>query len=255
MPFLNSYPYFYFITIALQAICIIHCVRRGGRQTNWIWLIVFLPLVGSLIYMFTEMFNRRDVQQVQSGVSAVFNPGGSLRRLEENFRFSDTFTNRVALADAYLATGNTDRAIELYESGLTGNFTENEHVLSQLIIAYYQKKRYSDIIPIAKKIYTLPQFARSKSHILYAAALGYTGNLEQAEKEFKTMKARYANYEARYYYALLLAGTGRAAEARGLFSEMLSEVSYLSSQEKRYNRNWFRLTKDELAKLNSQVPA
>ena len=69
------------------------------------------------------------------------------------------------------------------------------------------------------------------------------------------MKAKYANYEARYYYALLLAGTGRVTEARGLFSEMLSEVSHLSSQEKRYNRNWFRLSKEELAKLNTQVPA
>jgi hypothetical protein len=183
-------------------------------------------------------------------MSLVFNPGGSVRKLEENLRFSDTFANRVALADAYLNTGNTDRAIELYESSLTGNFTENEYVLSQLIIAYYQKKRYNDILPIGKKIYNLPQFARSRSHILYAAALGYTGNYDMAEKEFKTMKGRYANYEARYYYALFLAETDRVTDARRLFSEMLGELSHLSSRERRYNRNWFRLAKDQLSKLN-----
>jgi hypothetical protein len=246
--------YIYIITIGLQAVCVIHCMRRG-RQNNWIWLIVFLPIVGCLIYIFTEMFNGRDVHRVQSGMSSLFNPGGSVRRLEENLRFSDTFANRVALADAYLFTGNTDRAIELYESSLAGNFSENEHVLSQLIIAYYQKKRYNDLIPIAKRIYYLPQFARSKAHILYAAALGYTGNHERAEVEFKTMKGKYANYEARYYYALLLAGTDRVSEARSLFTEMLNEVSHLSSQEKRYNRNWLRLSKEELAKLNSHTPA
>ena len=250
MPFFNNY--FYFITIGLQAICIIHCLRKG-RQTNWIWLIVFLPLIGSVIYIFTEIFTGRDIQKVQSGIGSVFNPGGSVRRLEDNLRFSDTFANRVALADAHLATGNTDGAIELYESSLVGNFTENEHVLSQLIIAYYQKKRWADIIPIAKKVYKLPQFARSRSHILYAAALGYNGDHELAEKEFKTMKARFANYEARYYYAVFLAGTNRASEARRLLHEMLDEVSHLSSRERRYNSNWFRVAKDQLNKLNDQV--
>jgi hypothetical protein len=249
MFFFNNY--FYFITLGLQAICIIHCIRKG-RQNNWIWLLVFLPLIGCLIYIFSEIFTGRDIQTLQSGMSSVLNPGGSVRKLENNLRFSDTFANRVALADAYLATGNTDRAIELYQSSLEGNFTENEHVLSQLIIAYYQKKRYDDIIPLAKKIHSLPQFARSRSHILYAASLGYTGNYELAEKEFKTMKGRFANYEARYYYALFLSGTERISEARQLFQEMLNEVSHLSSREKRYNSGWFRLAKEQLNKLKNQ---
>lgn len=121
-------------------------------------------------------------------MSSIFNPGSSVRRLEENHRFSDTFDNRIELANAYLATGNPDRAIELYESSLQGNFKEYEYVFNQLIIAYYQKKRYIDIIHIAQKIYARPQFVRARPHIMYAAALGYTGNYDQAEKEFKTMK-------------------------------------------------------------------
>jgi hypothetical protein len=252
-----TYPMFllhsnyYYLVVILQVVCVIHCVRKG-RQTGWIWFLVFVPLIGSLVYIFVEVFNRQDIQKVQSGMTMVFNPGGSVRRLEENLRFSDTFANRIALADAYLGTGNTDRAIELYESSLEGNFTENEYVLSQLIIAYYQKRRFTDIIPIGKKIYKLPQFARSRAHILYAAALGYAGYYDEAEKEFKTMKGRFANYEARYYYALLLAGTDRANEAKAIFSEMLSELSYLSSRERRYNRNWFRLAKDELNKLSDR---
>lgn len=252
MFFFDSYVYY--IVIGLQAVCIIHCIRKG-RQNNWIWLLVFLPLVGSLIYIFTEVINRRDIEKVQSGMTTVLNPGASFRRLEENLRFSDTFANRIALADACLAAGHHDRAIELYESSLTGNFTENEHVLKQLIIAYYHKRRYEDVIRLSKKVYHLPQFARSRPHILYAASLGYMGNYEQAEKEFKTMRGKYANYEARYYYALLLAGTDRMQEACRLFSEMLDEEFHLSSQEKRYNRDWFRLAKAELNKINDQITA
>lgn len=255
MPFFNLFPgYYYYIVVILQVICVIHCIRRG-RQNNWIWLLVFLPLVGCIIYIFTEMFTRRDIQNVQSGMTSILNPGSSVRKLEENLRFSDTFNNRIALADAYLATGNTDRAIELYESSLEGNFSENEYVLNQLVIAYYQKKRYADVIPIAKRIYKSAQFPRSKAHILYAASLGYSGDLEQAEKEFKSLKARFANYEARYYYAMLLSATNRVGEAQQVFSEMLDEVPQLSSLERRYNRPWFRLAKEELRKMGNQTLA
>ncbi|MES1221824.1 MAG: hypothetical protein ABUT20_40375, partial [Bacteroidota bacterium] len=241
MFFFNNY--FYFFTIVLQVICAIHCIRRGN-QGNWIWLIIFLPLVGSLIYIFTEMFSTSDLKNVQTGFGNALFPGSRIKKLEKNLHFTDTFNNRVALADAYLATGQTGKAIDLYKSSLTGNFTENEYVLCQLIIAYFQTKQYDELIPIAQKIYKLPQFARSRQHIYYAMALSYTGQQDLAEKEFKLMKTRFSNYEARYQYARLMAANKRTDEARQLLNEIISEASHLSPRERRYNSNWFALAKE-----------
>jgi len=215
----------------------------------WIWLIIFVPFIGALAYMFTEMFNGRDIQQVQSGMGAVFNPSGRIKKLEEQLRFSDTFNNKVALADAYLAAGQMDKAIDLYESSLTGAFTENEHVLMQLINAYYEKQRYADVIAIAKKIYKLPQFPRSRAHMLYAMALEKNGNNELAEKEFKTMKVRFSYFESRYQYGLFLQRNNRAEEARQVFSEMVDEAVHLGSIEKRNSREWISHAKEELRKM------
>ena len=236
------------IIIILQVICVIHCVRRG-KPTMWIWLIIFVPFIGALAYMFTEMFNGRDIQQVQSGMGAVFNPSGRIKKLEEQLRFSDTFNNKVALADAYLAAGQMGKAIDLYESSLTGAFTENEHVLMQLINAYYEKQRYADVIAIAKKIYKLPQFPRSRAHMLYAMALEKNGNNELAEKEFKTMKVRFSYFESRYQYGLFLQRNNRAEEARQVFSEMVDEAVHLGSIEKRNSREWISHAKEELRKM------
>jgi hypothetical protein len=247
MPFFDN-NYFYIITILLQGICVYHCIRKG-RQNTWIWLIVFLPLIGCLIYFFTEIVTRREMQNVQTGVGAVFNPSGRIKRLEENIKFSDAFENKVALADAYLDAGQTTKAIDLYEWSLEGNFEENEHVLSQLVIAYFQAKRFEEIIPLAKKIYKRPQFARSKAHILYAMALEQTGNPEMAEAEFKTMKARFSNFESRYQYGLFLQRAGRQKESRQLFAQIVDEASHLSSQERSYNRAWIANAKDELRKM------
>lgn len=247
MPFFYN-NYFYLITILLQGICVYHCIRRG-RQNNWIWLIVFLPIIGCLIYFFTEIVTRREMQNVQIGVGSVFNRGGRIKRLEENIKVSDAFENKVALADAYLEAGQTNRAIGLYEWSLEGNFEENEHVLSQLIIAYFQAKRFEEIIPLAKKIYKRPQFARSKAHLLYAMALEQTGMHEMAEAEFKTMKARFSNFESRYQYGLFLQRAGRQEEARQLFTQVVDEAAHLSPKERSYNRAWISQAKDELKKM------
>ena len=109
-----------------------------------------------------EMFRDSDIKQVQTGVSTIINPGGSIKKLEQQLKFSDTFNNRVALADAYLSNGDTDKAIDMYKSCLTGTFTDNEYVIYQLILAYSALNDYGQIVPLARKVYQRPQFARSK---------------------------------------------------------------------------------------------
>lgn len=131
----GSFGEYYYIILILQALCVYHSIRNGSHG-KWIWLIIFLPLVGCLIYLFTEVLNKRQVSSLQTDVVKLVNPGGRIKELEKKFQFSGTFANRVALADAYLAKGMNENAIELYEPALTGLFENNEHVLEKLIHAY-----------------------------------------------------------------------------------------------------------------------
>ena len=239
-------PY-YLIILALQAICVIHCIRKGN-QNNWIWLIVFLPVIGCLIYFFSEIATRHQVRSISTGVSGMIRPTLSIRKLEENLRFSDTFANRMALADACLAKGETERAIRIYEESLTGAFAENEHGMMQLIRAYYREKRYDEVIRLARKIRHLPQFNRSEANIFYAMSLGSAGHPEEAEKEFLAMKGKYSNFEARYYYSLFLQRNERPEEARQVLTDIKNEIPQLSAVERRHNRAWLPLAKEALKK-------
>lgn len=238
-------PAFYTVTIILQAICVIHCIRKRNQQ-NWIWLIVFLPMIGCIAYLFSEVLTRRNIRDVQAGVGEVFSPSGSIKKLEDNLRFSDTFNNRIALADAYMHAGQTQRAINLYEESLDGAFAENELGISRLMVAYYKEKRYDDVIRLAPKIISLPQFARSKAHILYAASLAHARQPEKAETEFQKMNGRFGNFEARYYYALMLRNYNRGDEGRRILSHIAEEIPQLSSAERRHNREWLSLAKEAL---------
>jgi len=247
--FFNGGHYYYLIVI-LQAFCAFHSYRNGTLN-RWIFIIVFLPVIGSIIYLYSEILANSRIRKPNIDMGAMFNPGSKITKLENELRFTDTFTNRVKLADAYLDAGQIDKAIELYNASLTGAFAENEHVLAQLVVAYFEKERYDDVIRTAKKIYKLPQFARSRAHILYARALENSGNTEQAEAEFKLMKGRYSYFGPRYEYGLFLIRADRLSDAKQIFEEMLNEEQHLGSMEKRTNRIWFAKAKEELRKIGN----
>jgi hypothetical protein len=245
-------PNFYYVSIVLQAICVYHCIRHGN-QNKWIWVIVFLPFIGCLIYFFSEIVTGRELNRVQSGLGEFINPSGSIRKLEENLRFSDTFANRIALADAYLAAGESNKAIAIYEESLKGAFEENEYVLSQLVVAYHQRKSYAQVIAAAEKITQLPQFAFSHCHVLYANALAETGAVGKAETEFKSMNGKFSHYEGRYYYALFLLKEDRAEEAYQLLSDIVAEAKHLSPREKRYYRDWLAKSREDLKRIKAMA--
>lgn len=196
-----------------------------------------------------EMFNTSSVQQMQSGMGNIIYPSGKIKKLEKQLQFSDTFNNRVMLADAYLSAGDTDKAIQLYETSLTGAFKENEHVFIQLVAAYYEVQRYNDAIKVARKVYNNPAF-HTHGHVLYAMALDKIGEAKLAEEEFNKMKGKYSYFEARYQYGLFLINKNRAGEAQKIFTDVVNEFSYLSSFEKRNNRIWVNNAKQELKKMN-----
>lgn len=246
MPYISSY--FYYIELALQGICVLHCIRRG-TQNKWLWIIVFLPVIGCIVYVFSEVRLNRRIGKPQIDIAAVINPGAKIKKLEDNLRFTDTFDNKIKLADAYLAAGQTDKAVELYEKSLTGAFAENEYGITQLATAYYEQERYEDVIAMLKKINKTQQFARSRAHLLYAKALELTGNEQLAETEFKSMKGRYSNFEQRYEYGLFLIRADRIEEAYDLFSQMLDEAPHLSNMERRNHRVWLAKAREEMKKL------
>lgn len=244
--FFNNY--YYYISIALQALCVWHCIKKGNQQ-KWIWIIVFLSFIGCVAYFFSEIVTGSEMNRLGSGLSTVVNPGGGVRKLQQRLTFADTFENRIALADAYLAAGETEKAIHLYEQSLKGVFAENEHGVMQLMMAYEKVGRYKDILPLARLAKSSPQFARSKAHIAYANALAKTGQAVAAEKEFESMKGRFSAFEPRYHYGLFLLDTDRKEEARNLFAEVLHEEKHLSSRERRFHRQWFTKSREELKKM------
>lgn len=245
--FMLFYQYYYVVLI-LQGICVFHSIRMGNQQ-KWIWIIIFLPLIGSIAYIFTEIVKKQHVNAIQTDVVKLVNPSGRIRDLEKKFKFSDTFANRVALADAYLQNRAYDKAIEMYEPALAGTFSDNEHVIKKLMQAYYEVGRYQDVIRLAPKVSHDISFSKSKSNLYYAFALEQAGRNDLAEKEYKAMNHRYSNYEARYYYGDFLVRNDKKTEAAQLFQDIYNEAEHMSRSEKGHSKVWIDKTYEMWKKL------
>lgn len=243
-----SGSYYYYVPIILQGICAVHCLC-AGNQSKWLWVIVFLPVIGSCFYLYSEVLNNRKIASVKIDCAAILNPGIKIKRLEEALKFADTFANKTKLADAYLNSGQTDKAIALYKSCLTGAFEDNEQAISQLIVAYYQRENYAEAINMARKVHRSQKFNRSKAHLLYALSLERTNQPNLAETEFKAMKGRYSNFEQRYEYGQFLQRAGRIEEAFDIYAELLDEEAQLSKAERSGGRAWFIKAKQEIKRI------
>lgn len=243
----NFYEY-YFIVLILQGYCVYHSFRRGTHQ-KWLWIIVFLPLVGSLVYLFSEVIKKRHISNVQATVANVVNPKGRISDLEKQFKFSNTFTNRVALADAYLAAKLYDKAIELYEPALTGAFSNDEHVIQNLIEAYHNVGRFDDIARIGHKLVNNINFSKSRTNLYYAWALEKAGKTELVEAQYKAMNHRFGNYEARYNYGDFLLRQNRKEDAALIFYDIVEEAQHLNRKEKGDSSVWINKSKEEWTRL------
>src|SRR5690606_36057552 len=101
--------YYYFI-IALQTYCIYH-LFKNKRSYYWLFVILFLPLIGSVIYLVTQVYNKRDTAKIQDNLVSIINPAKKIKALEKKLEFSETYQNRVNLADAYLENKDYHKAI------------------------------------------------------------------------------------------------------------------------------------------------
>src|SRR5690348_17147979 len=111
------------ILLLAQIICAVH-VARTGRNYYWIYLIVFVPVVGMAAYFFAELLpelmQSRAARQAASGVARALNPGKELREALRRVEITPTADNKAALAEAYLATGQAAEARSIYRETLVG---------------------------------------------------------------------------------------------------------------------------------------
>ncbi|WP_161992013.1 tetratricopeptide repeat protein [Flagellimonas algicola] len=169
--------------------------------------------------------------------------------MEKKLKFSETFENRVALADAYLEEGLYPEAIAYYESSLKDVFSKDFYVISNLLEAHYYNSNREEVVVCAEKILDNPKFRKSKASFLYALTLEKMGNAQSAEEVLRTFDAPYSSFSERLELARFLQRQNKPEDAKELYQEMVSEFENMSKPNFRQNRHLIKIIREELQAL------
>lgn len=239
---------YYYLIIALQAYCIYH-VFKNRNSYYWIFAILFLPLIGCVIYFITQVYNKRDAEKVQENIVSILNPTKKIKDLEHKLKFSETYQNRVNLADAYLEIKDYNNAIPHYLKALDDSDLSDLYICKQLMICYFNIEDFDNVIFYAEKIKDNQEFQKSRSQFLYGLALEKKGNLEEAEVNLKAIDIRYSFYDERLVLAKFLIERGKVNEAKEILEDIYTESQNMTKQ----NQKIFRNTILEVEKLKNSI--
>ncbi|MEE9362820.1 MAG: hypothetical protein V3U92_09520 [Cellulophaga sp.] len=240
---------YYYLVLALNAYCIYHCYSNRNEY-YWFFLIFFIPVFGSVIYLFLRVFRARDLEIAQATISTVINPTRKILNLEKRFQFSKSFKTQVALADGYLEIEDFDNAIKNYSETLEGVFKNDFYVFSKLVEAYYFSSKFEQAIVFAEKIKDNTKFKKSDASFLYALALEKTGNVTLAEEKLLKFDAPYSNHKERLVLAQFFIRNKKITEAKTVLEEMISESEQMSKQGYRDTKILIRKAREELAAIS-----
>lgn len=245
-PFWNySYP----IVIVLQIICILHALRTGRR--DWIYLLIFLPFVGAVVYIIREVLPGLRSTGVDENIRRGLFPNGRIKELERALRLANTDSNRLKLAAEYARQHNFEKAIELTKACLTGIYANNAGMMLDLARYTFGAQHYAESIMWFDRVLAQKdrRIEMPEDQLLYARALQLSGRLEEAEAAFKTHIRTHHSMEAMYYYGLMLKDAGRKEEARAQFKAVREERELHPAHVRRRNARFISASRRELAGL------
>jgi hypothetical protein len=237
---------FYFIPVILQVIAIIHALKTGRRE--WIYLLIFLPLVGAIIYFFMELLP--ELTQGNS-LKKYFFPKQKINEWERKVQIAESITNKLGLSKAYAEQKQYDKAITLTLSCLKGAYSDDPAILLQLARQYFYKGQYQESLTYFDKLKVRNgnKLVMPEDELLYIRAQENIGEIEPATTGYKQIIQTQHSLEAMYYYGLLLKNQQQKTEAREQFQRVRTEIKLLPKYLRRRNGTWARKSIRELIAL------
>ncbi|MCF6348011.1 MAG: hypothetical protein L3J20_06900 [Flavobacteriaceae bacterium] len=226
--------YFYLI-LALQAYCIYHSIKNRNDY-YWIFIIFFIPVIGSLIYLITQVFNKRGLETVQDNLVAIINPTKKVIDLKKQLEFSETFQNKVNLADAYFEISDYKNAIIYYTDALDSLFSRDTYVISKLMEASYYVEDYKSVTTYYQDLIGKNEKIKPENQLIYGLTLDKLGKTTLAEGELKKIDIEYSNYSERLQLAEYLIQQNRKEVAKKILDKIYDESKHFTKNQHKFYR-------------------
>jgi hypothetical protein len=247
MPFLG-------ISILIQILCAVHCIR-GGRNQMWLTAIIFLSIPGCLAYAFFEILpewqGRRGVRVARAAAARKLDPDRDVRTAREALELADTAANHAALGDALAENGTWTDAARAYRAALAklpaGSDRALQVKLGRAKLEAGNAAAARDILQVLPPSGSASENDRTR--LLLARSLDDNGDADGALRLYGDLGERLAGAEAQCRHAALLIRLGRQGEALPLLEETARRARRIDRYERMRDGEMYDWAARTLAEL------
>lgn len=234
----------YYLGIAFSITMAVVCVRRGQTQP-WVWIILFFPGIGALVYFFSEVLPSTSMRRLSTGRASareVKHAEAEVRRLDN----SEAWAN---LAQALRSRKNFEGAREAAANAVERN-ASNKPALYELGLAQMGLSAWGEAVStLSRLVEQDPGHASGDAQFALAVALEKSGNKDEARVRLEQLARTSSLPKVLYSLAALQAEAGKKTEARESLERIIDESEYVPSYHRREVKPWVRKARKALASL------
>ena len=241
------------VTYFVQLLLIVH-VLKTGRERIWIFVLLFLPLIGAVAYLVMEILPEFmggvSGQKAARGVMQLVDPGGDIRQCQKAWDQSANAENGRRYAQALINADKADEALVVLRQARSGFFSNDPTLLLlEAQASFMQKDWQAALDAIELKQQENPEFNSAQGHLLKARALQAKGASQEAISEYREVAGYFPGAEARYRLAKALSEAGQSEEARTEYEGLLQDAELGPAHFRKSQKSWIRASRDALKTL------
>jgi hypothetical protein len=227
---------FFSYGIILQAVAIIHFVRRRP-DTYWLFIIFIGGWIGALAYIVIEVIPDLGLLR---GTFEVFPRRKRIKQLQFAILDNPSAGNYEELGDLYLEDQQFARARESFDRVIAMRTDSIDAFYRRGLAALALNDSKSAAADLEEVVRRDPKYDYQRAAGLLAHALGKIGRREEAHRLFDDVTRVSTLSETQYNYACFLADEGQTDEAREWAQRILAKKPTMPAYIRRRERPWFR---------------
>jgi len=233
--------------LIVMAAALIHFVRRQP-ESYWLWVILLLGPIGSLIYLATQALPElRD-----PGAFKFVGRGRRIRDLEYAVSQNPSAGNYEELGQLYLDKGQWAKARACFDRSIAQR-SDSLDPFYRRALAELQLGDFTAAVPdLERVVRAQSDYDIHRAAGLLAWAYARTGNNQQAEALFSRLVQLSTLTETQLHYAEFLAAQGKPADARQWAERILTKRAGMPGFQRRRERPYFRQARSLLRRLRGK---
>jgi len=240
------------LILALDIYCAVHCLKNC-RTRSWLFIILFFPMVGSLVYFFVEIFPDLQARQRRSPLvresSVRKGSAKEIEHLKDELKLCNTVKNRELLADAYARQGRYADAIAEYEACLEGFHAKDTGLLYKYAEASFAQGDHRRCWELINQYQQQTQSRHAESQLLKARCHEFLQEYDQARQIYQILGRGHLSLDAKGHYARFLIEQGEPAAAAPLLEEILVSAKRMSRPLQKQHKDVIAFAKQQASQV------